>query len=51
MLPNGDGDTLRLRVYYIILELELEERGKGRSDCLFVASKNDTTINTVRAER
>jgi len=28
MLPNGDGGTLRLRVYYILLELELEERGK-----------------------
>ena len=52
MLPNGDGGTLRLRlrVYYILLELELEERGKGRSDCSFVASKNDTTINKVRAE-
>jgi len=46
MLPNGGG-TLRLRV---ILELELEERGKGRSDCSFVATKNDTSINKVRAE-
>jgi len=28
----------------------VRERGKGRSDCSFVATKNDTTINKVRAE-
>jgi hypothetical protein len=50
MLPNGDGGTLRLRVFYILIELELEERGKRRSDCSFEASKNDTSINKVRAE-
>ena len=50
MLPNGDGGTLRLRVYCILLELELEERGKGRSDGSFVSSKHDTSINKVRAE-
>ena len=50
MLLNGNGGTLRLRVQYILLELELEERGKGRSDGSFVSSKHDTSINKVRAE-